>query len=92
MGKEIRPWVLGNFTKKSSWKVGKTGLNQALNMHTALSHSHPVFCYLPLFDSVAKRKLFLGIKKYCRDICPLSQATPTTLCNCMEILKAKQVV
>ena len=33
-----------------------------LNMHSLLSPHSPRFFYMPLFNSVAKRKLFLSIK------------------------------
>jgi hypothetical protein len=51
------------FTKESKLETGGELFEPVLNIHTPLSHSHPVFFVcLPLSNSAVKRKLFLGIK------------------------------
>ena len=90
----IRPRVLGTLIyEEVRLEIGEDWLEPVLNIHTRLSPLSPRFCYLPPphFNSVAKRRLFLGMKKYWRGICPPSQATLMTLCNWMEILTAKQL-
>ena len=64
LGGEIRPWVLGtlNCEVVQIRNKGDIGLNRSLMYVHPLSPLSIQFFYLRLYNSVAKRKLFLGRK------------------------------
>jgi hypothetical protein len=62
-GGQNRPWVLGTLIyERDKFERGEDWFEPVLHVHTLLSPTLTQFFYLPLFNSVAKKKLFLGIK------------------------------